>query len=516
MRKAILLCLIGTLMLSAVIFTAIPRAFAQSTAAVNVSLAPTDFAAAAGLSAITGSAHIVSEAGYLHVVLQPNGTLLPANTVLEGWLVDAGLDGGPGVSNANVADEGFGVAFASDAISATFARTPYALSVGVLAPTDSGTWELVYRLPNANFSPYDAVVITAESDGNALTGYDPRPGTPVFAGNIAEGTSTDAPLLEVSAPAELGSGLQITLNNAAPQSPLGAFTGSVNLYSDSGTFELTLNSNGAVLPAGTVLEAWLVDAGLETNGPGVSNASDADEVFGTPFGNADFDRLTETNFYALSVGVAAPQTDGTYRLTFSLPNGNFSPYDAILVSAESDGNALTGYDPRPGSPLLLGLRVQGVALAPAEMMIEGPSWQKIPLRNALTGEVFTLADLSAAGLTVMVEPMATWCSNCRVQQGIVRTVIQNLDPTQYVFISLSVETDLDDATLAQYAANQGYGWTFAVASDELLGELVNQFGRSVANPPSTPHFLVRPDGSFSDLKTGITREAELTAFITGQ
>ncbi|KPK07150.1 MAG: hypothetical protein AMJ56_13680, partial [Anaerolineae bacterium SG8_19] len=40
-----------------------------------------------------------------------------------------------------------------------------------------------------------------------------------------------------------------------------------------------------------------------------------------------------------------------------------------------------------------------------------PAWQQLTLTNARTGETFTLADFG--GQTVFVEPMATWCSNCR-------------------------------------------------------------------------------------------------------
>ena len=43
------------------------------------------------------------------------------------------------------------------------------------------------------------------------------------------------------------------------------------------------------------------------------------------------------------------------------------------------------------------------------------SWQDLPLTNAQTGETFSLADF--AGQTVYVEPMATWCANCRQQLG---------------------------------------------------------------------------------------------------
>ncbi|QPC83562.1 TlpA family protein disulfide reductase [Phototrophicus methaneseepsis] len=137
----------------------------------------------------------------------------------------------------------------------------------------------------------------------------------------------------------------------------------------------------------------------------------------------------------------------------------------------------------------------------------GPDWANLELVNARTGETFTLADY--AGKTVYVEPMATWCSNCRSQLRTVREVVPQLDSDQYVFIGLSVESGLADSTLASYVDEQGFDWPFAVASDALLQALVDEFGRSVTTPPSTPHFLIRPDGSYTELHTGFSSADEV-------
>ena len=41
-----------------------------------------------------------------------------------------------------------------------------------------------------------------------------------------------------------------------------------------------------------------------------------------------------------------------------------------------------------------------------------------PLADARTGATFSLADLR--GKTAYAEPMATWCTNCRQQMGVIR------------------------------------------------------------------------------------------------
>jgi cytochrome oxidase Cu insertion factor (SCO1/SenC/PrrC family) len=151
--------------------------------------------------------------------------------------------------------------------------------------------------------------------------------------------------------------------------------------------------------------------------------------------------------------------------------------------------------------------------ADAAMAAPLPAWGQLALTNAVTGEPFTLADFS--GKTVFVEPMATWCTNCRAQLDNVSQARAGLDPEQVVFVALSVETTISDGELAAYARDNGYDWVFAVMTPEMLAELANSFGRTVTNPPSTPHFIIRPDGSVTDLATGIKSPDEIAAAVSG-
>ena len=140
---------------------------------------------------------------------------------------------------------------------------------------------------------------------------------------------------------------------------------------------------------------------------------------------------------------------------------------------------------------------------------ERPAWQHLPLTNARSGETFTLADF--AGKTVFVEPMATWCTNCRRQLGNVRQAREQLDGEDVVFVALSVETNMGDGDLAQYAHEAGFDWVFAVMTPEMLQQRVDAFGRAIGNPPSTPHFVIYPDGTTTELVTGIDPPEQLIA-----
>ena len=136
-------------------------------------------------------------------------------------------------------------------------------------------------------------------------------------------------------------------------------------------------------------------------------------------------------------------------------------------------------------------------------------WKDIELTNVKTGETFTLA--SFEGKTVFVEPMATWCSNCRRQfSNLMEAKSQLSDVDEnYVFVALSIEGNIANESLAQYAEREGFDFTFAVASPDLVRDLVDDFGRSVISPPSTPHFIIRPDGSNTSLETGLESTEEL-------
>ena len=147
----------------------------------------------------------------------------------------------------------------------------------------------------------------------------------------------------------------------------------------------------------------------------------------------------------------------------------------------------------------------------APMNPDAPAWQRLALTNARTGESFTLADF--AGKTVFVEPMATWCTNCRRQLGNVKAAKAELAADDVVFVGLSVETALDDATLASYADGAGFDWLWAVVTPEMLQALADEFGQTISNPPATPHFVIRPDGSTTDLVTGIEPAEQIVAQI---
>lgn len=129
------------------------------------------------------------------------------------------------------------------------------------------------------------------------------------------------------------------------------------------------------------------------------------------------------------------------------------------------------------------------------------------------GTTITLADY--AGEQLFVETFATWCSNCRRQLGDTTTAAGEAGDDA-TFLALSIETDLDPAALTGYAEENGFtDITFGVLDADSLVTLNDTFGNAVLVPPSTPKFVVAPDGSVSDLTTGFESVDEILAQVGG-
>ena len=150
-------------------------------------LMATPLAEKAGLEKAIGFAKVDAKNGIVNfAVTLPEGTTLPAGSVLEGWIVSAGTKGGPGPSSSSDADHKFGPSFGMPEFAMEVREIPYALSTGVLVRKgNTNTYVGRFRIQNS-LMPYNAAVVTIETDGN-VGNYDPRPGTPVLNGMIKGG-----------------------------------------------------------------------------------------------------------------------------------------------------------------------------------------------------------------------------------------------------------------------------------------------------------------------------------------
>lgn len=136
-------------------------------------------------------------------------------------------------------------------------------------------------------------------------------------------------------------------------------------------------------------------------------------------------------------------------------------------------------------------------VAAAEASEEAPAaetaaWLQIELTDAETGEAFTLASLE--GGVVAIEPMAVWCSNCKVQQDNAKEVYDQIEASGVTYISLGIDPGEDPAALAKYADRRGYDWTFVQSPTEFSRALNDLFGPQILSAPSTPLIVLDAGG----------------------
>lgn len=196
-------------------------------------------------------------------------------------------------------------------------------------------------------------------------------------------------------------------------------------------------------------------------------------------------------------------------------SGDMSEAASESEHAQSDG-AMDSGDMKDASGETVGSDMGDTDMPGAGMSSHETAlalWQTLPLMNVRTGETFMLSDF--AGKTLFVEPMATWCTNCRRQLNNIQSARAGLDSDEVVFVALSVETNISAPELARYADDNGFDLLFAVMSPEILQSFTETFGRTIANPPATPHFIVRSDGSITELFTGIKSPEDIIAVIGG-
>ena len=140
------------------------------------------------------------------------------------------------------------------------------------------------------------------------------------------------------------------------------------------------------------------------------------------------------------------------------------------------------------------------------------AWRTTALVDARTGESFTIDGLR--GKLVAIEPMAIWCTNCRIQQGEAAAALDRLASPDIVYVSVDVDPNERAGDLAAYADGSGFDWAFVVATKEVARSLAATFGDQILSPPSTPLILVGPDGKVVDQHFGIRSADDLVELFS--
>jgi len=139
---------------------------------------------------------------------------------------------------------------------------------------------------------------------------------------------------------------------------------------------------------------------------------------------------------------------------------------------------------------------------------EDAAWLTTPLTDVTTGEEFVIGEIDEP---VFLHPFGEWCSNCRSQQGELADFYDRRGD-EVTLVDITIEEDEGPDLIRSHAEENGFEWRFAVAPEAFTGSLVDDFGTSVTNPPSSPVILRCPSGATRSIPKIIgpdTLESEL-------
>jgi hypothetical protein len=120
---------------------------------------------------------------------------------------------------------------------------------------------------------------------------------------------------------------------------------------------------------------------------------------------------------------------------------------------------------------------------------DNADWRSVELETVRDGETFTVDGFDRP---VVLEAFAVWCPKCTRQQE----ELHGLDDS-VVAVSLNTDPNEDAEKVRAHAEDHGFDWRYAVAPPEMTQSLVDAFGTTVTNAPSTPVVVACPDGGAS-------------------
>jgi thiol-disulfide isomerase/thioredoxin len=140
-----------------------------------------------------------------------------------------------------------------------------------------------------------------------------------------------------------------------------------------------------------------------------------------------------------------------------------------------------------------------------EIAVDGSNatdWKDIELEDVNSGKTFTISGLEKP---VLVEAFAIWCPTCTRQQQEVKELHSVSNVTS---VSLNVDPNEDKQQIRRHTRENDFNWRYAVSPTELTRALVQEYGASMANPPSAPAVLVC-ENSTRKLPNGVKPASKL-------
>lgn len=156
--------------------------------------------------------------------------------------------------------------------------------------------------------------------------------------------------------------------------------------------------------------------------------------------------------------------------------------------------------------ILLTLIIFGATQIPQGTNTDQGNWQEVELNDVNSGETFTISELDKP---LLVETFAVWCPTCTNQQNEIKKLHNESNITS---VSLDVDPNEDEQQIRRHTEENGFDWRYAISPSKLTRMLVNEYGTTVANPPSAPVILVC-DNSTRRLDNGVKSSSRLQSEV---
>ena len=112
------------------------------------------------------------------------------------------------------------------------------------------------------------------------------------------------------------------------------------------------------------------------------------------------------------------------------------------------------------------------------------NWENIQLEDINSENTFTISKLQKP---VVLETFAVWCPTCTRQQQEMRKLHKKTNITS---VSLNVDPNEDRQQVIKHIEENKFNWKYTISPPQLTRSLVEEYGASIANPPSAPMVLV--------------------------
>lgn len=128
------------------------------------------------------------------------------------------------------------------------------------------------------------------------------------------------------------------------------------------------------------------------------------------------------------------------------------------------------------------------------------AWITTSMTNVVTGERFSISDLSSQGKPVIIHIFAVWCPGCSMQL-LEATKLQTAYPDKYTVVALDADPNESAGKIKRHMQSNNFKGVFTAAPIDVTRSLVNAYGPGVIQ--SIPQTIIICGKTATYLEDGV-------------